>query len=82
MTKHSEILIYRAGYILFIVLGIYQLLFQKDFTSAASSFGIGLIFDPFDRDQKWPEKPVWQKTVLLSQLALAMSLLVYGIFWN
>ncbi len=82
MTKRSEILMYRIGYALFIALGFYQLLLQKDYTSAASSFGIGLIFDPFDRNQKWQKKPNWQKTILLGQLGIALVLFLYGIFWS
>lgn len=79
MTAKSELSFYRVGYALFILLGLYQLLSENDFTSAASSFGIGLIFDTFDRYQKWGEKPVWQRTILLFQLGFALMLLVYGL---
>jgi len=28
---------------------------------AASSLGIGIAFDPFDIEQKWNDRPTWQK---------------------
>lgn len=48
---------------------------------AASSFGIAFIFDPIDPEQKWDERPVWQKTVFFVQLGFvaAMFGLVLGL---
>ena len=66
-------------YIGFLLLGAYQSLFTKDYMQAASSFGIGLAFDPFNTDQKWNERPIWQKVVLIAHLALVAALLGFGI---
>ena len=69
-------------YIGFLLLGAYQSLFTKDYMQAASSFGIGLAFDPFNTDQKWNDRPTWQKTVLIIHLALVAGLLGYAIGMN
>jgi hypothetical protein len=61
-------------YIGFLLLGIYQALFTKDYMQAASSLGIGMAFDPFNPEQKWNDRPMWQKIVLFTQLALVAVL--------
>ncbi len=67
-------------YILFILLGLYQALFTKDYLQAAASMGIGLAFDPFDTEQSWGKRPLWQKAVLFIQLALAFVFLGIGLW--
>ncbi len=69
-------------YIGFIILGLYQAIFTKDYVQAAASIGIGLAFDPFDIEQKWNERPIWQKAVLLIHLALVAALFGLGIGLN
>jgi hypothetical protein len=69
-------------YIGFIILGLYQAIFTKDYVQAAASMGIGLAFDPFDTEQKWNERPTWQKAVLLIHLALVAALFGLGIGLN
>lgn len=49
---------------------------------AVSSFGIGLAFDPFNTDQKWNDRPTWQKAVLIIHLALVAGLFGYAIGVN
>jgi hypothetical protein len=58
----------------FILLGSYQALFNKDYMQAVASFGIGLAFDPFDQQQKWNERPNWQKVALYLHLAVVAAL--------
>lgn len=70
---------YRVVYVLFIVLGLYQVLARKDFIDGASSIGIALIFDPFNRAVPWGERPLWQRAWLVIHLAVAAALLGYGI---
>ncbi len=70
---------YRAIYLLFILLGLYQVLARKDFIDGASSIGIALIFDPFNRTVSWDKRPMWQRAWLLIHLAVAAALLGYGI---
>lgn len=69
-------------YIGFLLLGAYQSLFTKDYMQAVSSFGIGLAFDPFNTDQKWNDRPTWQKAVLIIHLALVAGLFGYAIGVN
>lgn len=69
-------------YIGFVLLGVFQALFSKDYMQAGSSFAIALIFDPFDQEQKWNDRPTWQKAVLVINLAVAAGLFGYGIGWN
>ena len=69
-------------YIGFLILGLYQALFSKDYIQAASSLGIGLAFDPFDTEQKWNDRPMWQKAVLIIHLALVAAMFGLGIGLN
>lgn len=65
----------RILYVGFVLLGIYQAAMTKDYMQAAASLGIALAFDPFDQQQKWQDRPIWQKTVLIIHLALVAALL-------
>jgi len=69
-------------YIGFLALGVYQALIPKDYMQSAASMGIGLAFDPFNTEQKWNDRPVWQKAVLLVNLALVAMMFGFGIGLN
>lgn len=69
-------------YIGFLILGIYQALYTKDYMQAAASFGIGLAFDPFNPEQKWNDRPTWQKVVLFIHLGLVAAMFGFGIGLN
>jgi hypothetical protein len=69
-------------YIGFLLLGLYQSIFSKDYIQAASSLGIGLAFDPFNTEQKWNDRPTWQKVVLIIHLALVAAMFGLGIGLN
>jgi hypothetical protein len=69
-------------YIGFLILGLYQAIFSKDYMEAAASLGIGLAFDPFDTEQKWNDRPMWQKAVLIIHLALVAAMFGLGIGLN
>lgn len=66
----------------FILLGIYQTFVTNEYLQAASSLGIGLAFDPFDQEQKWNERPTWQKAILIIQLAAVAALFGFGVGLN
>lgn len=66
-------------YVGFLLLGIYQFTFTKDYLQAAASLGIGLAFDPFNQEQKWNDRPIWQKTILIIHLALIAAMFGFGI---
>ncbi len=69
-------------YIGFLLLGIYQALVSNDYMQAAASMGIGLAFDPFNPEQKWNERPMWQKVVLILHLAMVVAMFGFGIGLN
>lgn len=69
-------------YVGFLLLGIYQAIFTNDYMQATASLGIGLAFDPFNSEQKWNERPTWQKVVLLLHLAFVAALFGLGIGLN
>lgn len=61
-------------YIGFLVLGLYQAFFTNDYMQSATSLGIGLAFDPFDTEQKWKDRPIWQKIILFVHLGLVAAM--------
>lgn len=76
-TPFSKVL-----YIGFLLLGLYQAFFSKDYMQAAASLGIGMAFDPFNPEQKWNNRPMWQKTVLIVHLSLVAVMFGFGIILN
>jgi tellurite resistance protein TehA-like permease len=69
-------------YIGFLLLGLYYAIFSKDYMQAAASLGIGLAFDPFNTEQKWNDRPKWQRAVLIFHLALVAAMFGLGIGLN
>jgi hypothetical protein len=69
-------------YIGFLLLGMYQAFFTKDYMQSAASLGIGLAFDPFDTEQKWNDRPTWQKAILFLHLGLVAAMFGFGIGLN
>jgi hypothetical protein len=49
---------------------------------AGSSIGIALAFDPFNQEQKWNDRPSWQKAVLIIHLVLVAVMFGFGIGLN
>lgn len=70
---------YKVCYGLFIVLAIYQIFVRNDFIEAAICLGIAPIFDPFDRNITWHERPKWQRIWLMLHLFITAAVLGYGI---
>jgi hypothetical protein len=66
----------------FLLLGLFQALYSKDYMQAAASLGIGMAFDPFNPEQKWNDRPTWQKAVLIIHLALVAAMFGLGIGLN
>jgi hypothetical protein len=69
-------------YIGFLLLGLFQAFFSKDYMQAAASLGIALAFDPFDPEQKWNDRPKWQKAVLIFHLGLVAAMFGFGVGLN
>lgn len=70
---------YKVAYALFFLLALYQVIGRKDFIDGASSLGIALIFDPFDRSVTWTKRPYWQRAWLIIHLAIVGALFGYGV---
>jgi len=69
-------------YIGFVIFGIYLLLFKKQFSEAVIYLGVALAFDPFNQNQTWKQRPVWQRAVLILHLALVAALFGYDVGFN
>lgn len=69
-------------YIGFLLLGLFQATVTKDYMQATASLGIGLAFDPFNPEQKWNDRPIWQKAVLIIHLGLVAAMFGLGIGLN
>lgn len=69
----------RYIYLGFLLLGgIY--LFQKDIGQTLIYFGIALAFDPFNPDEKWNDRPSWQKIILITHLSIVFGLVFIELF--
>jgi cytochrome b561 len=73
----------RLLYLLFIIVGVSSLIMQMYMTTI-SLLGLSILFDPFDANQSWREKPFWQKAVFITQGTIVIGLfipLMYNL-WN
>jgi hypothetical protein len=68
----------KIGYGAFVLLTIYFLA-TNQIMSAASNLGIALIFDPFNQQQKWNDRPLYQRVWLLVHVAVVFGLFIYGV---
>jgi hypothetical protein len=68
----------RVLYISFVLFGIYRIVFGQ-LGEAAMMLGIGLAFDPFDINQPWNERPMWQKAWLIIHLGTCAACLGFEI---
>jgi hypothetical protein len=64
---------------LFIILGIYQYV-NYGLSDALPSFGIALAFDPFNPQQKWNDRPLWQKIWLTTHALAVLTALAFILF--
>jgi hypothetical protein len=77
--KNSYNLIFYIGFVCF---GLYEAIFKKDYMQAASFLGIALVFDPFNVDQKWLDRPIWQKAILIIHLGIVAALFGFSVGSN
>jgi len=56
----------------FVSLGVF-IAVRVDFNQAGIYMGIALAFDPFDPEQSWKERPMWQKLILITNLTLCAA---------
>lgn len=53
-----------------------QWLYFKDLTNAAIAFNLALAFDPFNQNQKWVDRPLWQRAWLVVHVTIGIGLIV------
>ena len=68
----------RVLYVSFVLFGIYRIVFGQ-FGEAAMMLGIALAFDPFDTNQPWNERPMWQRAWLILHLGICAACLGFEI---
>ncbi len=69
-------------YTAFVLLSVYYVVFSKDYSSAVATLGISLAFDPFNQEQPWNERPLWQRAWLIVHLACVALLFGFMIGLN
>ncbi len=72
----SSVRINRYAYALFIVLSI--ILFARgDYQWAFVNMGMALVFDPFDPNVSWADRPLYQRAWLFIHLLVVLGLLLF-----
>ena len=66
----------KVGYAAFVATGIIYIA-MKDFSQASMFFGIGLIFDPFDEQTPFPQRPFYQRACLIIHLSITLGLVIF-----
>lgn len=69
----------KVGYALFVILAIYHLLINKNVIDCATNLGIALIFNPFNHQVSWNNRPKWQRTWLIVHVLIVITVLVFGL---
>jgi hypothetical protein len=82
LQNKSTVVNFRIMYVLFLMIASYEIIFKKDYVQAASQLGIALIFDPFNQQISWSNRPIWQRAWLIIHLAITAALLGFGIGLN
>ncbi len=68
-TSPNDLTFTRWAYAIFVLLAAYQFVYS-DPSDAIVSFGIALVFDPFNPKVKWGDRPLWQRAWLLLHFLL------------
>lgn len=77
-TNHTQPF-FKIGYGAFVLLGIYHLLINQHPIDTATNLGIALVFDPFNHQISWNNRPKWQRVWLIMHVAIALTVLIFGI---
>jgi hypothetical protein len=76
--KKISLTIPKIAYAVFILLSIYFLV-KHQYLEAASNLGLALIFDPFNQQQKWNDRPLYQRIWLLVHVVIVFGLFLIGL---
>lgn len=77
-TKKVVRNINKPAYIIFLLAGIYFMI-VKDFSQASIFLGLGLVFDPFNINTPFPQRPFYQKAWLIVHLSITLALVVLAL---
>jgi hypothetical protein len=69
----SNTSIIRIAYLLFMMLGFYNL-GRRDWNNAGLYFVFSLVFDPFNQNIKWDDRPPYQRIWLYVQVVASLFL--------
>ena len=78
-NKNMKTPINKYVYVAFLVLAAYYIFVGHRYMDAATNMGISLIFDPFNSEQKWNDRPKWQKVWLIVHLGVLAALFGLGV---
>jgi hypothetical protein len=70
----------KALYIAFTILGVLYLIFGSDKVHAVSQLGIALIFDPFNQNQPFSQRPLYQKVWLFVHVGVVLGGFIWVVF--
>jgi hypothetical protein len=79
-TAQSPSIFNKMAYGAFVILALYYLIFNKSYTDFMAQLGIALVFDPFDQNIKWGDRPLYQRIWLLVHLAILFGVAIWFFF--
>jgi hypothetical protein len=71
----SNKLIMRMCYSAFVLLGIYFFI-RGEWSSGVAQFGVALVFDPFDQEVTWKQRPFYQRAWMIVHLILLLAFFI------
>lgn len=74
-TKQKARNINKPAYVVFLLAGIYFMI-QKNFSEAATFWGLALMFDPFNTETPFKKRPAYQQLWLFVHLSITLALFV------
>lgn len=69
----------RLAYAAFVILSA-VLWITGDTSSAVINFSIAMVFDPFDQEVKWGQRPLYQRIWMIAHVCLSFAGLFFTIF--
>lgn len=79
-AESNNLVAMRVFYAGFMLTSIYFFL-NKDLSSAVSQLGIAFIFDPFDGNVTWNDRPLFQKLWTLAHVTIFLISFIFMIFY-
>ena len=74
-TKPAEKNWNKPAYIIFVALGIFYA-YKKDATNACIFWNLAVVFDPFNINQPFQKRPLYQRIWLFAHVIIGFALLI------